>query len=288
MSPHVSTTIYPNGDFTLGFSKPRFINTSKSSQANRSKPVSITSYGRKMLRNGCFALEEGIDNQRRTVGFYTATIPALSPEEIFNIGSDWSEIVRKFFQELRRVFERNNETFYFAYCTEIQLKRSRALGVNVLHLHWVAPTYKLGTKEFIVSSSTLRKIWSRMLAPYINSEVSFNASIDSQVLKKSAQRYLSKYISKSNSKCNDDGIDSQYTFQISAFWGMSKELRRWIKDRCVKDSADIAEVILEICKGKMTQFLNYLFPITVKSYTDNWEYIVGYAGNTNIKFYEEP
>jgi hypothetical protein len=286
--PSATTTIYPNGDFTLGFSRnTRFINTRKSSQASRGQAKGMTSYAKKMLRNACYAIEEGISDIDSQIGFYTLTLPALSAEEIYLIAKDWSEIVRKFFQELRRIFERKGETPYFAYCTEIQMKRSKAVGVDCPHLHWVAPAYLHGTKQFIVSSSTLRNLWFRMLKPYISEEISFNATLDSQIIKKSVSRYLSKYLSKSNSKSSDVGSDDKYKVHISAWWGMSKELREWIKCRLIKDSGHIAEIILDMCKNNLTHLCNYIYPIVVKSVTDNFEFLVGYVGNTNVKFYEE-
>jgi hypothetical protein len=138
-----------------------------------------------------------------------------------------------------------------------------------------------------VSSSTLRNLWARILKSYIKTEVSFNASLDSQIIKKSVSRYLSKYLSKSNSKSHDDASSGRYTFNISAWWGMSKELREWIKCRLIKDSGHIAEIILDMCKNNLTHLCNYIYPIVVKSVTDNFEFLVGYVGNTNVKFYEE-
>ena len=95
----------------------------------------ITPQGKRMVRSCAAILEDKYG--RECITFGTATLPPLLAEEIVMVCNSWSDLTRKFFQELRRLLQRRGLSTDFVYVTEIQEKRFDRWGQVYPHLHWL-------------------------------------------------------------------------------------------------------------------------------------------------------
>lgn len=189
------------------FDKPivpaRFTKSLKSSQPVKPYGLNgITAYGKKAVKNISLLLQEKYGRNR--LGFCTATIPELGRENLEIILQCWGDIVRKFFQELKRECARKGVDLEYVCCTEIQEKRFARTDLAYPHLHWVYVCKQHRRGEFTISADKMRSVWKRVIVQSLpdsmdmgnSKEIHFRASIDCQIVKKSASAYLGKYLSK--------------------------------------------------------------------------------------------
>ncbi len=281
-----SAKVYPNGEFTVGYvpkrkneenPPSRFISSPKSEQVKKVYGTNgITSYGRRSLRNGVYLLKRRYTN--KNLGFYTATLPSVSIPFLKKLIANWKDITHRFFQELRREAERLGiEDFDYVYAIEIQEKRSRSAGLPIPHIHWVAPAFMLNSRKFIFSANKIRDIWARTVSHYIGTGFNYEASIDSRLIKKDVERYLSKYISKSSTKNVQDFSNASGIVFASRYWGISKRLQELYLSKIVFDSDKIAKNLVMISSLCLKEAYEYMFEIMV-SITPEVELRMGYVG----------
>lgn len=214
----------------------------------------ITGYGARMTRNGCHLLERHYGKNRLVM--VTPTLPENNP--YFMLWTlDWSEIVRKFIQELQRELRRQNAPDHIIGVTEIHPKRSERLGFGVPHLHlvlvnWDGETFEDGKRKYYISSDKFRELFQRVLR---NSAIRLGVYQDdvpvplprvhSETIKKSAEGYLGKYLSKgkeSLKKLADKGVTD---INISHWWHCTKGLRQIIKRGIREIREDIIRSVLQ-------------------------------------------
>lgn len=214
----------------------RFIKAPKSSQ-NRGKYGSegITAYGRKCVINIAYILQERFSRHR--LGFGTATLPNLTREGLEKCLENFGEIVRRFFQEVKRVFDRGNNEFLYVGVVEIQPRRFAKTGLPYPHLHWVYVAKERRNNPWYISASLLRSLWRRVVLRVLGkdafvgdtSQQGFGASIDCSTVKKSASSYLGKYMSKGTTtveKMQEAGFEN-FPRQ---WWTASKEAKKMFHD----------------------------------------------------------
>jgi hypothetical protein len=176
-------------------------------------------------------LESGYVLQRRygrKLGFYTLTCPYTENEAIWEFNRNYAEIMRRFFQELKRVYNRIGLVFSYVSAYEIQPERYRRDGVPVLHTHFLAPCYIPGSWEFIISANDIRAIWQRVNVLVVGGTFSVQASVDAQVVEKTAVGYLAKYLSKSGDDIQ--AIAETCPCQLpSQWWSSSRNVKCAVK-----------------------------------------------------------
>lgn len=257
-NPPFAGKLYPNGEITIGYCKPKsardgtvrlddrhyeqqlieqervVINRMavslqerwekgyqpcdrvKKARARRGSN-GISAMARRKVKSACYLLEKKYG--RRRLGFLTLTIPNgdwMTESWIEN----WPDILRKTLQEIRRELKRQKLPTQIVGVVEIQMGRFRKTGMAVPHLHLVYVCKHKAKGAFRISASKFRAIWKRVL---INESkrhleedcldclesIEWNASVDCQVVKKSAEGYLGKYLTKGKKdieslKENDD------------------------------------------------------------------------------------
>lgn len=223
----------------------RFNKSSESSQSSKNYGLNgITRFGRRMVKNGAVLLEKKYGIGR--LGFITATIPTFDQVTIGVIASNWSEVTRRFFQKLKRHLERLNLPLEIVCCTEIQEKRFRRDGVVAPHLHFIyVCKQQTHEKKFNILACLLRRYWRDSVMQVVkkecglpNQHVSFSASIDAQVIRKSAAAYLGKYISKGGEilqELIEKGFEEHFPKQ---WWTASKVMKAMIKDSIIRLDSD--------------------------------------------------
>lgn len=215
-----------------------------SAVTNHHKPVSrsyglrgITQLGKSRVYEGAKILESRYGCR---LGFYTLTCPYTDGSMIYEFNRNIGEIQRRWFQTLRRFYESVNCVFSYVSVVEVQPERYEKRGEWALHIHYLAPCYYPGTTQFILSSTGIRYLWMRQCADVLGVEADTSASLDSQVIRKSASGYLAKYVSKGSG-------DISFVAEIAPsqcpkqWWSMSANIRR-VLQRC---TTQIPESIAE-------------------------------------------
>lgn len=218
-----------------------------STASNERKPrgsKGITSYGKRMIRNGAWLIQKSVGLRR--LGFLTLTLPSFPDRQdiLCVLISEWSELVRQFFQEFNREIERKGKVPCWVGCTEIQEERFDGYGQPCPHLH-AAYVAHSGNHQWYISADRMRAIWKRILEARIEAvfgediDVDTKPSIDCQSVKQDASAYLSKYLSKGGDileKMKEEGYSD---FIPSAWWHCSLKLKRTVKSLVSEVPSDL-------------------------------------------------
>src|SRR5512147_1442146 len=158
----------------------------------------ITGYGRKMVRNGGTVMQqagEGRYNRRMCMG--TVTIPSYSPDTMKSICTHWNDIVRVFFQRIKRLYARHRYGFDYVFVTEIQPVRFETRGEVGLHLHFLFFAIRLGRGKWVLGDNTVRRFWQESIENYLaEGDKPQSPNYRRDMVNKSAAGYLAKYLSK--------------------------------------------------------------------------------------------
>lgn len=213
-------------------------NYHKGNQLQRHGLKGISQSGRKVVREACYMLEQ---RYKGRLGFYTLTCPYTDSESIYSYNKNISYIQRSFFQELKRHYERHGVIWSYVSVLEVQAKRFKETGIPVLHIHYVAPCYMPGGRSWIITSDEIRVLWGRVLSNTLACSPETGASVDSQVIQKSATGYISKYLSKGGGELTflAEICPSQIPSQ---WWSTSRNVRT-----CVR--ANTCPLPLAVCQS---------------------------------------
>jgi hypothetical protein len=260
----------------------------------------ITGLGSRMVRNGCHLLESHYGKERLVM--LTPTLPQKTPYFHYWI-LGWSEIVRRFIQELQRELRRQKAPDHIIGVTELHPQSSERLGFGVPHLHLVLVNWdgktrdKDGKKVYYISTDKFRELWQRTLKNVAISLEIYNENnediplprVHSQTIKKSAEAYLGKYLSKgkeSIKKLESKGVKE---ICVSHWWHCTKGLRNIIKSSIRAVPVTVINAILaktDIVKDGMAYFIreikkefNRVNPqdeVTPKPSQDKESKVIGY------------
>lgn len=185
----------------------------------------ITKNGRHKVLEGASLLHE---RYRGRLGFYTLTCPYKDSSLIYEFNRNIGEIMRRWFQELRRFYAKVKVTFSYVAVCEIQSERYQRTGVPVVHLHYVAPCYMPRSTKWVLGATEIRYLWMRCLASVLGVEADTSPSVDAQVVQTSASGYIAKYLSKGYEAVAwvGDCAPSQVPKQ---WWSMSANVRRCLR-----------------------------------------------------------
>lgn len=221
------------------FSEPvtpdRFIKRDESSRkAETYGKRGITLFGKRNLRNIPLLLQKKFGIKR--LGFYTATLPVLSEDALELALDRWGEIVRRFFQKLKRLYKKRGREFWYISCTEIQESRYESYGMPYPHLHWVAESRPKRFGNFTLLANDIRIAWMQTVKEVLHpckdgfpeTEQAYQACIDAQVVKKSAAAYLGKYVSK-GVKVVNKMIEDGYEYLPRQWWSASMNCKKLFK-----------------------------------------------------------
>jgi hypothetical protein len=218
---------------------------SETRQARGSKGIS--SYGRRQVRQGVWCLEQLYGNS--SLGFLTVTLPPFPErDDIFSfLLADFSELRRRFCQEVEREFSRRGFRFDYVCVVEIQEGRFERFGDPAPHLHFCYRCRERPKSAFYLTASEFRAIWRSVLVGRVSGVFGgcppffSNRAINCQVIKKSASRYLSKYLSKGGkvlARMKSIGLSS---FIPSSWFGMPRRLGSYLKSLVVPLPVDFCQ-----------------------------------------------
>lgn len=197
----LTAKIWPNGEFWVGSvaAHPQgLVDPVKNHRAPKGAK-GMTSAARRTVRQATFLLEETYGYENLTL--FTGTLPGETDEECAKALASWTELNRRFLQEVGRVLGRNDFPPWFVGATEIQPKRFEATGQPWPHLHLVLPTRAHG--QWVISGQELKDMWSRIAASVTGMAVerfAVSGRVDRFRNSGAVGKYLSKYLAKGQSE----------------------------------------------------------------------------------------
>ena len=239
----------------------------------------ISSFGRKMIRNGAYLLQQRYGRQH--LSFLTVTLPSVTVEESLQISACWSEIVRRYLQSLNRLLKRRSMPEGIVGCTEIQESRLERDGVLGLHLHLVF-VGRAARKGWAVSYLEVRKLWQRELERVVNHPLDCSSTENLERVKVDAEQYLGKYMSKGVSSTNSLIEVGLGDFLPSAWWSMSLSLKKLVKGSVERLTGEKSQLFVRLVETGADVFL-YSKPVEV-TLTDGQSLKVGYFGKVKREF----
>lgn len=179
------------------------------------------------------------------LGFGTCTLPALRPEELELVNTHWSDIVRKFMQEVTRELERCGLSTDYVYVTEIQEKRYNAWGQLCPHLHWVMQSRKDRFSQPAIHYSLIKRLWATQLSNLLGRKVDCPAATQWDKMKRRKVGEMGKYMTK-GSKIAKDAIAKGHGHMLPTAWSgmsnnMKKEVEQSIKILTQQDAEDFID-----------------------------------------------
>lgn len=174
----------------------------------------ITNYGRRMIRNGAYLLEEKCP--KSGMGMITLTLPDLEPDDYVGAVAGWSEIMRQFLQWLGRRLRSAGAVPWVIGCCEVQEERMKKLGGLPLHAHLLIQTR---TQDgFVFSIADIRNKWEEVVTRCgkLQNRYSWQSATRIETVNETAGDYISKYVSKGiDSKCLEE---VQKHFRVPKTW----------------------------------------------------------------------
>lgn len=233
----------------------------------------LTSYGRRMLRNGCWLLERAVG--KRKVGMVTTTIPTCSRRTQRLIVASWSKITRTFTQWMyRRLKAADAKVPWVLGCTEIQEKRREREGGLPLHLHLVFASRR--GSRFHIGKSDFAAAWQRAVCSSVPcaKNLDWNASTRVETVKKSVANYLSKYMTKGSPLALATAQAEGFEMPRSWWFGVG-EVKRHIKKGTLYTCDWRADVVWGLSHSNPEQFV-YIHKVLIER--EGREFVIGIAG----------
>jgi len=227
----------------------------------RRKAAGLTRRGKRIIRDGIAILERKYGT--RGLGFYTLTCPYDTQELIQEFNDKYTEIVRRYLQEVKREYERKGVKFSYVGVHEVQPSRLGRTGHECLHLHYIAPAFYARGK-FVLDSARIRNIYLRVLEGVMSSAPDNSPRVGCELVRASASAYLAKYYSKGQSA--DGGASrSGATASLSSWYTVSRGVRNCVSAVRVGLTPSIANAVYRASNGdgEMADF-SYIKPIFIE------------------------
>lgn len=220
--------LYPNGEISLGLSKPVKLHKppqSLSSRERGGKPQ--TTYSKRMVRNCIAKLER--EHGKQNLAFATYTLPDLPEDELDFLNQESGTIASRLKQEIEREQVRAGIQPGVVWIIEIQEERYKKSGAIAFHIHAVFQSRKTRSHGYAISKGRNTEIWNRMISNALGRRVEIPWGANIQQIKKSAEYYMSKYMSKGGKLAQEVSSNGQKNSLPKNWWGASWSLRRWVK-----------------------------------------------------------
>lgn len=244
----------------------------------------ITNYGKKIVRNAGFLMEEKLSKNILQMG--TLTIPSFDEEIMLVICSNWAQLQKRFFEKCKRRYEKYRRPWMYVSVTEIQPRRWGQYRECGLHIHFIAPSYFLGLHGmYTLDDNWVREAWRQCISDLLSRKFPDGFRDDMlptpnyrrEKIKKSAAAYLAKYMSKGAEICQEVVSDLGEEWLPSQWWSASSNLKNWIKKRTIHTSGFLAPLLMELCYYDSEVHLHYSAPIRIETAVRGLR-TIGYAG----------
>ena len=241
-----------------------------SSRATPRVAKSLTTRGTRIIRDGAALLEYKYGC--RKLGFYTLTCPYTDSSEIQKFNDCYPEILRRYFQELKREYKRQGLSFSYLGVYEVQPGRFERTGDECLHFHYISPALHPCGK-FVVRHEWIRAVYSRIVKAVCGADFRSLPRVDAQLVKKSGAAYLAKYFSKGK-LADASTIPDGARAELSSWYSVSRNLLTAIRQSRVELPGHIADDLFRCSRAEtIPSYARYVRPIYVEF--DGNEFHVG-------------
>ena len=261
---------------------PNGFTKSEESSQKREKRVygqkGITSFGKKSVSNAVLLIEKAYGKSR--INFVTCTLPGYPDHILHILNCNWSDIVRKFFQAVRRELKKVGAPQEYVATTEVQEKRLKSGKGLALHLHFVYVCRPSRNYNYYISIDRMTELWYRQIRNVIRIHAEgficwysdFVSAVDMQIVKKSASGYIGKYMSKGVKACKKIIENGLGHCLPSQWWTASMQAKARLKKAIIDIPWEIA-----------IQLFYNIHDFAAKKEVLNWEYAeCEYAGENRI------
>ena len=249
-------------------------NSRKATQKVKNGLKGLTGYGTKMIRSGCFLLEESLGKSDCVM--VTLTVPTLGRAARIELAQNWGKVTNRLVEYLTRALVKAGRTPAIVGCVEIQTARLEKYRQGYLHLHLVCPAHSNTGGQWAVDVHDLRRWWGKCLERHISSSLPHLPRVETAVVKKSVEGYLGKYLSKGAGEDLDAFIQDLGSDCVPAqWWFASAPMKAAIKSNtatgrscgCLLDS--LVNHLLEQGTGEGFEYIRHVdcdfngLPVTV-------------------------
>lgn len=221
----------------------------------------LTRRGKRAIDNGISLLEYryGV----RCLGFYTLTCPYTNSEEIQVFNDNYSTIVKRYLEWVKRQYVSRGLKFNYVGVHEIQPGRYRDTGDECLHLHYIAPAMD-SSGRFILLHGEMVDSYKRIIENTCGIPVNGTPRLDAALVKKSASSYLAKYYSKgSHIESNASGGGARAS--LSTWHTISRGLLLAIRRSTIELPESYSDELFRSCRGgEIPPCVSYLAPVYIE------------------------
>lgn len=230
----------------------KFISSQKSSHTpRRYGQKGISAHGKKMIRSGAALLEKIYG--RELLAMVTLSLPNFSDGNLKILSQNWNEVQRIFFQRFVRHLKRRNAPTEVVICTEIQEKRYRKYGQIAPHFHFIYVCRETKyDKNRYIHVNEMRQWWNDALISVLRKkggncyeQYEEKASVNANVIRKSAVGYIGKYMSKGGAivrEINENGRGDELPRQ---WWSATATMKALIESEKKHLDQEICEFIFD-------------------------------------------
>ena len=210
---------------------------------------------------------------RGTMSFLTYTLPTLSVLDLESVQANWSKIVNRVVERIRRKLESRNCRSAVVGCTELQMGRYETSGSLYPHLHLVFKGRQNTHAGWAVTAAEYRSIWREIVSPFLAEfDGTWDSSENIQPVRKGVGGYLSKYISK----CASKQLEAAGSTWHPSDWIILSRTIRKLYDRLTYKSYDLGLTLFRLVR-EWTPRLGYVSRVTISTPAYG-ERTIGYTG----------
>jgi len=176
----------------------------------------LTGYGAKMLKSGCFLLEEKLGKEDCVM--ITLTVPTLDRDARRTLAQRWGLVTNELVKRLTLMLVKAGRAPTVVGCVEIQTSRLEKYKQAYLHVHLVCPAHSNTGGQWAIDVHDLRAWWGNCLARHSGSSLPHMPRVETAIVKKSVEGYLGKYLSKGAGEELDAFIEDLGSDCIPAQW----------------------------------------------------------------------
>ena len=176
----------------------------------------LTSYMRKLLRSAGEVLER--QHGKFNMAFITVTMPYSHPNDVRRFLLEWSEIQRRFVQEITRQLVRSSVSPEIAWVTELQGKRGQVYGYPCPHMH-ILVAGRLPGQPWALHKDWVRQTWHRVVKECCQKDFDPSAATRIESVRKSCAAYMTKYVTKATAAESKIWEGTEWEAFLPKRWG---------------------------------------------------------------------
>lgn len=203
----------------------------------------ITCKAKLQIRDASIILERMFGKEN--LSFLTVTIPTMPLADHIKIIANWSEVVRRYMERLRKLILERCGSDLFLCVTELQEERGDRENNIYPHLHIVFPGRGNRWSKWIISKDEARELWAKSLKSILKYTPDCKAATRIEKIKYSLEHYLAKYMSKGSKTLESVKAQGLEEYIPKSWLYMSDDLRKAANDSVQQLDPKVAEFIFD-------------------------------------------